>query len=67
MLHSSSILHIAQQLSAQGHVQVEGSSATGPEYWALLKGAPEVVEGFLEKAPADFSACYREYASQGGR
>ncbi len=48
-------------------LQVEGSSAAGPEYWALLKGAPEVVEGFLEKAPEDFSACYREYASQGGR
>lgn len=53
--------------SASCYVQVEGSSAAGPEYWALLKGAPEVVEGFLEQAPPDFSACYREYASQGGR
>lgn len=46
---------------------MEGGSSSGPEYWALLKGAPEIVEGFLEQAPEDFSACYREFASQGGR
>ena len=47
--------------------QVEGSASAGPEHWVLLKGAPEVVEGFLQDAPGDFSACYRQYASQGGR
>lgn len=46
---------------------MEGGSSAGPEYYVLLKGAPEVVEGFLQKAPENFTACYREYASQGGR
>ena len=49
-------------------MQVEGGSSAGPEYYALLKGAPEVVEGFLERAPGGgFARCYRQYASQGGR
>ena len=48
-------------------MQVEGGSSAGPEYYALLKGAPEVVEGFLERPPDDFTRCYRQYASQGGR
>ena len=48
-------------------MQVEGGSAAGPEYYALLKGAPEVVEGFLERPPGGFTRCYRQYASQGGR
>ena len=48
-------------------MQVEGGSSAGPEYYALLKGAPEVVEGFLERAPDGFGRCYRQFASQGGR
>ena len=54
-------------LRAGWPLQVEGSASAGPEHWGLLKGAPEVVEGFLQEAPPDFSACYRQYASQGGR
>ena len=46
---------------------METDTGTGPEYWALVKGAPEVVEGFLSEAPAGYVATYKRFASQGGR
>jgi magnesium-transporting ATPase (P-type) len=38
-----------------------------PVYWAVVKGAPEVVQGFLRAVPDEYEAAYKEYAAQGGR
>ena len=47
--------------------QVENDARAGVEHWALVKGAPEVVRGFLRSPPADYDATYRAFAAQGGR
>lgn len=47
--------------------QVENDARAGAEHWALVKGAPEVVRGFLRSPPADYDATYRAFAAQGGR
>lgn len=47
--------------------QVENDARAGAEHWALVKGAPEVVRGFLRSPPADYNATYRAFAAQGGR
>lgn len=35
--------------------------------WALVKGAPEILQPFLADAPADYEQAYKQYASQGAR
>lgn len=47
--------------------QVESDASAGVQHWALLKGAPEVVRGFLRRVPDDYDATYRTFAAQGGR
>lgn len=47
--------------------QVENEQSSTPSYWAVVKGAPEVIEGFLAAAPAAYEAAYKVYAAQGGR
>lgn len=46
---------------------MEKEGASGPSLWALLKGAPEVVQPFLRDAPADYEKSYKRYASEGAR
>lgn len=48
-------------------VRVEHEGGSGSTLWALLKGAPEVVQPFLRDAPADYEQSYKRYASQGAR
>ncbi|CAL8460618.1 g147 [Coccomyxa elongata] len=48
-------------------VKVENEQSSTPAYWAVVKGAPEVIQGFLAAAPADYEAAYKVYAAQGGR
>ena len=64
--HASDLCHANRAQEAPSE-QVETDTGTGPEYWALVKGAPEVVEGFLSEAPAGYVATYKRFASQGGR
>lgn len=47
--------------------KVENEQSSTPAYWAVVKGAPEVIQGFLARAPAEYEASYKEYAAQGGR
>ena len=47
--------------------QVETESDNGPTLWALVKGAPEVVQPFLRDVPDDYDQSYKRYASQGAR
>ncbi len=47
--------------------QVDNEQSSTPAYWAVVKGAPEVIQGFLAAAPADYEAAYKVYAAQGGR
>jgi hypothetical protein len=45
-------------------------SSNAPGHIAVLKGAPEVVRGFLAAVPADYDATYKRFAAQvwgGGR
>ena len=64
---ASVLLHANRAQEVPSAQQVETDAGTGPEYWALVKGAPEVVEGFLSEAPAGYVATYKQFASQGGR
>ena len=48
-------------------VQVVSDDSNAATFWALVKGAPEVVAGFLRVKASDYDAGYREYAAQGGR
>lgn len=47
--------------------QVEDGKSSTPVYWAVVKGAPEVIQGFLAAPPAEYEAAYKVYAAQGGR
>lgn len=47
--------------------QVENEAENGSSLWALVKGAPEVVQPFLADAPADYEQAYKRYASEGAR
>jgi hypothetical protein len=51
---------------ARAGAQVEDDAAA-PAHWALVKGAPEVVRGFLRAPPPEYDATYRAFAAQGGR
>ena len=46
---------------------MESDASAAVEHWALVKGAPEVVCGFLRRVPDDYDATYRAFAAQGGR
>jgi magnesium-transporting ATPase (P-type) len=50
-----------------GFGQVESVQSSAPAYWAVVKGAPEVIQGFLASPHAEYEAAYKEYAAQGGR
>ena len=47
--------------------QVENDDSNGPSLWALLKGAPEIVQPFLKDAPPDYEQSYKRFASEGAR
>ena len=47
--------------------QVEDESSNGSTLWALVKGAPEIVQPFLRDAPPDYEKSYKRYASEGAR
>ncbi len=38
-----------------------------PSHWVLVKGAPEVVQQFLDRPPPAYTPAYKQYAAQGGR
>lgn len=48
-------------------VKVESEAASGPSYWVIAKGAPEVIEDFLAEVPAGYEANYKAFAAQGAR
>lgn len=54
-------------LSAVACSQVDKEDSNGPTFWALLKGAPEVVQPFLQDAPPDYEQSYKRFASEGAR
>lgn len=75
---ASSTYHKQPQADSQAHGdlhaydiligwQVENEADSGPTLWALVKGAPEVLQPFLQDAPADYEQAYKRYASQGAR
>ncbi len=47
-------------------IRVEDAAADDPYNAVVLKGAPEVVRGFLANAPADYEQQYKQYAAQVG-
>ena len=61
------IHYCSQLLSCEPTAQVESDAAAAVQHWALVKGAPEVVRGFLRRVPDDYDATYRAFAAQGGR
>lgn len=46
---------------------MENDDSNGPSLWALLKGAPEIVQPFLKDAPPDYEQSYKRFASEGAR
>ncbi len=46
---------------------MEDEASSAPAYWAVVKGAPEVVQGFLMAPVEQYEEAYKEYAAQGGR
>ena len=46
---------------------MENDDSNGPSLWALLKGAPEIVQPFLTDAPPDYEQSYKRFASEGAR
>ena len=45
----------------------KGSSKQIHEYFAVCKGAPEVVENLLHKVPHNYESLYKEYVKGGYR
>ena len=46
---------------------MENDDSNGPSLWALLKGAPEIVQPFLKDAPPDYEQSYKRFAAEGAR
>eukprot|EP00884_Botryococcus_braunii_P002446 jgi/Botrbrau1/12201/Bobra.0186s0106.1 len=48
-------------------LKVDTESGRAADLYVVMKGAPEVVAGFLASIPEDYEAVYKRFASQGGR